>query len=109
MKANTWKRPGNSLRFKLTLSIFIMTLPLVGMLLYNNFYAIQVVREQVADSYSNTLMHSMSQIDADLNNIDFYMNTIAGMGSDLMSLSLAEKDDDRSEEHTSELQSRENL
>jgi len=94
MKANTWKRPGNSLRFKLTLSIFIMTLPLVGMLLYNNFYAIQVVREQVADSYSNTLMHSMSQIDADLNNIDFYMNTIAGMGSDLMSLSLAEKDDD---------------
>jgi two-component system sensor histidine kinase YesM len=71
-----------------------MTLPLVGMLLYNNFYAIKVVREQVADSYSNTLSQNMSQIDADLNDVDSYMNTISGMSSDLMSLSLAENDDD---------------
>lgn len=83
----------NSLRFKLTLSVFIMTLPLVGMLLYNNFYAIHVVREQVADSYKNTLSLYMNQIDNQLNDIDSYMNSIAGNGYDVISLELAETDD----------------
>lgn len=94
MKTSVWKRSGDSLRFKLTLSILTMTLPLVGMLLYNNFYAIQVVRGQVAESYGNTLAHAVSQIDADLNNIDSYINTVSGMSTDLLSLSMAEKDDD---------------
>ncbi len=88
----TWSK--NSLRFKLTISVFIMTLPLVGMLLYNNFYAIYVVREQVADSYKNTLSLYMNQIDSDLSDIDSYINTIAGTGYDIISLKLAENDDD---------------
>lgn len=85
----------NSLRIKLTLGVLIMTLPLIGMLFYNNFYAIEVVREQVAQSYKNTLTHSMNQIDNDLNNIDAYMNTIGGTSSAYLStLNLAESDDD---------------
>jgi len=80
----------NTLGFKLTLSIFIMTLPLVGMLVYTNFYAIQVVREQVSETYVNTLEHHVKQIDDDLAYIDSYINSINGMGaSDLISLSLA--------------------
>ncbi|MFB5678860.1 sensor histidine kinase [Paenibacillus terreus] len=88
-------KPHSSLRFKLTLSVFIMILPLVGLLLYNNFYAIQVVREQVAESYKKTLNHHMSQIDNDLNGVDAYINTVAGIGStDLASLSLVESEED---------------
>jgi len=94
MKKHEWKRFVNSIRFKLTISVFIMTLPLVGMLFYNNFYAIHVVREQVADSYKNTLSLYMNQIDSDLNDIDSYINTIAGTGYDLISLKMAETDDD---------------
>lgn len=81
-----------SLRYKLISSVLIMTLPLVGMLLYNNFYAIDVVREQVADSYKNTLTLYMNQIDTALNDVDAYMNTVAG-GFDLLSLSQAVNDD----------------
>ena len=89
-----WIQAGNSLRLKLTLSVFMMTLPLVVMLLYNNFYSIQVVREQVAQSYKSSLNHSMNLIDKDLNNIDAYMNTIAGATSELSALSVADSDDD---------------
>lgn len=85
----------NTLGFKLTLSVFIMTLPLVGMLLYTNFYAIQVVREQVSETYVNTLEHHVNQIDDDLASIDAYLNSISGLGSsDLISLSVAESDTD---------------
>lgn len=93
MKMHEMMWPSKSLRFKLTVSVFIMTLPLVGMLLYNNFYAIKVVREQVADSYKNTLMLHMNQIDSDLNDIDSYLHTLSGKGYDLISLKLAENDD----------------
>jgi len=93
MKMHEMMWPNKSLSFKLTVSVFIMTLPLVGMLLYNNFYAIKVVREQVADSYKNTLMLHMNQIDSDLNDIDSYLHTLSGKGYDLISLKLAENDD----------------
>lgn len=93
MKKLNFMRPKSSLRIKLTLSVFIMTLPLVMMLLYNNFYAIHVVREQVADSYKNTLTLHMNQIDSNLNDIDSYMNSLVGMGYDLISIKLAESED----------------
>ncbi|MHA6483303.1 sensor histidine kinase [Paenibacillus sp. strain BS8-2] len=83
----------NSLRNKLISSVLLMTLPVVGMLIYNNFYAIQVVREQVAVSYNDMLSLYMNQIDSGLNDVDAYMNTIA-IGTDLLSLSQAETDDD---------------
>lgn len=93
MKKLNFMQPKSSLRIKLTLSVFIMTLPLVIMLLYNNFYAIHVVREQVADSYKNTLTLHMNQIDSNLNDIDSYMNSLVGNGYDLISIKLAESDD----------------
>lgn len=93
MRLSGIKLHRNSIRYKLILSVLIMTIPMIGMLLYNNFYAIDVVREQVADSYHNTLKLYMSQIDSDLNDIDAYLNTLAGSGYDLISLKMAEDDD----------------
>lgn len=82
-----------SLRFKLILSVLIMTGPLLTMLIYNNFYAIDVVREQVADSYKNMLTLYMNQIDSGLNDVDAYMNSMLS-GIDLVSLDQAETDAD---------------
>lgn len=87
-----WQR--TSLRFKLIVSVLIMTMPLVGMLLYNNYYAIHVVRGQVADSYKNMLKLYKNQLDSSLNDMDSYMSTMAGSGYDLLSLSQAENDGD---------------
>ncbi|RTE09195.1 HAMP domain-containing protein [Paenibacillus whitsoniae] len=78
---------GASLRAKLIISVLIMTMPLVGMLLYNNYYAIHVVRGQVADSYNNMLNLYTTQSDSKLDDIDSYMRTLAGSGYDLLSLS----------------------
>jgi len=83
-----WKR---SLRYKLMAIVLIMTVPLIVMLVYNNFYAIHTVRDQVSNSYENTLNLYMSQIDADLYDIDIYMNFLE---SDLISLGRADSDDD---------------
>jgi two-component system sensor histidine kinase YesM len=85
-----WRRA--SLRVKLIVSVLIMTMPLVGMLLYNNYYAIHVVRGQVADSYKNTLNLYTDQSDSQLDDIDSYMRTVAGTGYDLLSLSQEEAD-----------------
>lgn len=84
-----------SLRFKLIVSALLMTGPLIGMLLYNNLYAIGVVRGQVADSYKNMLTLYMKQIDEGLNDVDAYLNTMSGVSSfDLVSLEQAESDSD---------------
>lgn len=93
MNLMKWRLSTNSLRMKLALSVFIMTVPLVGMLIYNNFYAINVVRGQVADSYKDTLVLYMKQIDTALNDADSYMNTIA-LGNDLLSIGQSVTDDE---------------
>ncbi|MDQ8735617.1 histidine kinase [Paenibacillus sp. LHD-38] len=93
MNIRNWGQRRGSLRRKLILSVLLMTIPLVGMLLYNNFYAIHVVRGQVADSYNKMLTLYMKQIDTGLNDADAYMNTIGGStSSDLVSLGQAKTD-----------------
>ncbi|WP_284646501.1 sensor histidine kinase [Paenibacillus silviterrae] len=87
-----WRQ--RSLRFKLIASVFLMTLPLVGMLLYNNFYAIHTVRGQVAESYKNMLNLYMGQIDNGLNDVDAYMRTLVDSGYDVVSLGTAATDTD---------------
>ncbi|MDQ0916285.1 sensor histidine kinase [Paenibacillus sp. V4I5] len=94
MNIRKWHGWRSSLRYKLIASVLIMTMPLVGMLLYNNFYAIHVVRGQVADSYKNMLTLYMNQIDTGLNDSDSYMNTVAGSNYDLVSLGQAATDSD---------------
>jgi len=93
MRTPFLKAMSNSLKFKLTLSVLIMTLPMIGMLLYNNVYSIDVVRAQVADSYKSSLSLYMDQIDASLNDIDSYLNTLAGISNDLIGIKMAVTDE----------------
>jgi two-component system sensor histidine kinase YesM len=93
MKTPGWLRLRGSLNFKVIISVLIMTGPLLSMLLYNNFYAIDVVREQVADSYKKMLTLYMKQIDSGLNDVDVYLNTMLS-SFDLISLDQAESDAD---------------
>ncbi|WP_201000987.1 cache domain-containing sensor histidine kinase [Paenibacillus glycanilyticus] len=95
MNIRKWFPWHSSLRLKLILSVLFMTIPLVGMLLYNNFYAIKVVRGQVADSYNNMLTLYMNQIDDGLGDIESYMNTMTSIGNyDLISLGYASAESD---------------
>jgi len=63
----------NSLRFKLVTGLMLIMLPMVSFLIYNNFYSIDVVRNQVAQSSSNMLNLYMGLIDSTLEDIDNYL------------------------------------
>jgi two-component system sensor histidine kinase YesM len=52
----------NSLRFKFVTGFLIIIIPLVFFLLFNNLYAITVVREQVSTTNSNLLAQHVKQI-----------------------------------------------
>lgn len=63
----------NSLRFKLITGLMLIMLPIVLFLIYTNFYSIQVVRNQVAQSNSNMISLYMGLIDKSLADIDSYL------------------------------------
>lgn len=63
----------NSLRFKLVTGLMLVMLPMVSFLIYNNFYSMDVVRNQVAQSNSNMLNLYMGLIDTTLVDIDNYL------------------------------------
>ncbi|MDQ0878522.1 two-component system sensor histidine kinase YesM [Paenibacillus sp. V4I3] len=52
----------NSLRFKFVAGFLIIIIPLIFFLLFNNLYAITVVREQVSTTNSNLLAQHVKQI-----------------------------------------------
>jgi len=79
-----------SLGFMLIGIVVMLTMPLIGLLLYNNFYAIHTVREQVAGSYENTLNLYMKQIDANLFDLDAFINAQEG---DLANIERAKNND----------------
>ncbi|RRJ64598.1 HAMP domain-containing protein [Paenibacillus oralis] len=85
--------PLNSIRFIQPASVLCLTLPLIAMLLYNNFYAVNVVREQVAESYRKSLSLYMGQIDSQLNDIEAYIIATA-YNMDLQSLSTPINEDE---------------
>jgi len=87
-KRARWKK---TLRYKLIVIVLLITMPLIGMLLYNNFYAIHTVREQVASSYENTLNLYIKQIDSNLFDLDAYLHTHE---VDLVNIDRAETDAD---------------
>jgi two-component system, sensor histidine kinase YesM len=60
----------NSIRFKLVLGLMVVLIPLIGLLIYNNHYGIQVVHNQVAISNKNLISLYMAQIDAHLQDAD---------------------------------------
>jgi two-component system, sensor histidine kinase YesM len=83
MKKFNFNIPRNSIRFKLIAGVLIVMLPLITLLIYNNFYAISVIHNQVAESNKNMMSLYMGQIDAGLDNIDSYLNRLSTSDNDL--------------------------
>ncbi|WP_179090129.1 histidine kinase [Paenibacillus sp. FSL H8-0548] len=86
----------NSLRFKFFAAVLVIFIPLVTVLIVNNYYSVDVVRNQVAQSNKNMLSLYKDQIDRNLEEVDKYLaNTLE---SDLNVLDLEfpkEMDEDR--------------
>jgi two-component system sensor histidine kinase YesM len=76
-----------SLRLKLIIGFCAVTIPLFIFLMYNNYYAMDVVRTQVAQSNKNLLSMYMNQIDSTFENIDNYLYTFILKESDLAIIS----------------------
>ncbi|RTE11267.1 sensor histidine kinase [Paenibacillus whitsoniae] len=73
----------NTIRFKLIFGLFVIMLPVISFLVYNSYYSISVVRNQVAQSSNNLLHLYMGLIDKDLNNIDNYLLQFAAQNAGL--------------------------
>lgn len=67
----------NSIRFKLIIGISCILVPVISFLIFDNFYAISVIRNQVARSNMNMLSQYMNQIDNSLNLVDSYLYSMA--------------------------------
>ncbi|OMF37762.1 hypothetical protein BK133_04290 [Paenibacillus sp. FSL H8-0548] len=77
-----------SIRSRLAISVLAVTLPLIALLLYNSFYSINVVRNQVASSNKNMLILYMDQINKSLEDVDQYLNSLVAIDTDLLVMGL---------------------
>lgn len=84
----------NSIRVKLVISGLLVTVPLIGLLFYNNYYAIHVVRDQVANSNKNMLSLYMREIDNGLEDVDKYLNSLVSSDTDVQIMDLPQNSDD---------------
>lgn len=73
----------NSIRFKLVIGVLIFLIPFIILLTYNNLYAIDVVRDRVADSNKSIVALCMKQINNNLAEMDKYLADLAGTDTDL--------------------------
>ncbi|WP_160720486.1 sensor histidine kinase [Bacillus sp. USDA818B3_A] len=73
----------NSLLFKLFLSVFLIIGPLIVVHIVNNYYAVEVIRSQVAQSNKNMLNIYMDQIDKGLDGVGKYIFQITQDNTDL--------------------------
>jgi len=80
-----------SVRLKLILGLFVFVAPLLLFLIFNSYYAIRVVRDQVAKSNENLTTLYMDQIDRNLEEVDKYLRITAAFESDLLPLSFLEE------------------
>ncbi|WP_338553134.1 histidine kinase [Paenibacillus sp. KS-LC4] len=75
-----------TLRFKLLFGFLLLVIPIVSFMIYNNLYAINVVRNQVAQSNKNLISLYMGQIDRNLEDVEKYLFNIAAMETGLLVL-----------------------
>ncbi|VTR62029.1 Inner membrane protein ypdA [Actinobacillus pleuropneumoniae] len=84
----------DSLRFKLIIGFVTIAVPLVALLLYNNYYASNTIREQVADSNKNSMILYTHQIEAALNKETNFLYNIAVEDPNIAALSQLLNDPD---------------
>ncbi|MEH7494026.1 sensor histidine kinase [Neobacillus niacini] len=80
----------HSLLFKLFLSVFLIIGPLIIVHIVNNYYAVEVIRNQVAQSNKNMLNVYMNQIDQSLDGVENYIYQITNTNTDLYYLEFNE-------------------
>ncbi|WP_182914409.1 sensor histidine kinase [Paenibacillus sp. 1011MAR3C5] len=82
----THKLSNKSIRFKLLVGFLLFVIPLQLLLIFDNYYAMRVVNEQVANSNRNLAALYMDQIDRSLEEVDKYLRTTVAFESDLIML-----------------------
>jgi two-component system, sensor histidine kinase YesM len=76
----------NSIRFKVVAGLLVVMVPVFTLLLYNNFYSIRVVHNQVALSNKNLISLYMSQIDDRLEDTERNLMSLLTSSYDLRSM-----------------------
>ncbi|OPH46639.1 hypothetical protein BC351_14220 [Paenibacillus ferrarius] len=80
-----------SIRFKLIVGFLLLVIPLQLLLIFDNYYGMKVVREQVANSNRHLVALYMDQIDRNLEEIDKYLRTMVAFENDLIKLDISAK------------------
>lgn len=83
----------NSLRFKAAAGVMFVLIPAVLLLIYNNLYAVNTIRNQVAESNSNFVSLYIRQIDSNLDDVNKYLNSLIVSSQDLQIIE-SSKDED---------------
>jgi two-component system sensor histidine kinase YesM len=94
MKLSAVRIPWNSIRFKLVAGLLVVIVPIISMLIYNNFYAIRVIHNQVAESNKNMMSLYMGQIDKSLEDTDTYLSRLVLNDDNLKTMSYTNNIDD---------------
>jgi two-component system, sensor histidine kinase YesM len=84
----------NSIRFKVVAGQLLVTVPLLALLLYSNFYSIRVVHNQVALSNKNLISLYMGQIDDRLTDADRNLMSLLTSNSETRSMDMPNSDND---------------
>lgn len=92
MAIKTNKLIYNNLIFKLIAGTLILTIPMVFFLIFDNYYAIRTLHNNVAEYNSNTVNLYMNQIDSDLKSIDSYIFNVVTFNTDILNLNSTDKD-----------------
>ncbi|SDD02673.1 two-component system, sensor histidine kinase YesM [Paenibacillus sp. UNCCL117] len=82
-----------SLQNKILFVFFLLILPLGLLLVYYNFYASEVIRNQVAHSNANVLSMYLGTLDRELEDIDKYLFNLIAKEPDLLALDRPEDND----------------
>lgn len=84
----------NSIRLKLVVGLFLVTVPLLSLLIYNNYYSIDVVHNQVAISNKNLISLYMGQIDTQLEAADKNILGLATTNFDIKYMDMPSSEDE---------------
>lgn len=92
-----WRMPRiswNSIRFKLVAGLLLITIPLISLLIYNNYYSVRVVHNQVAISNKNLISLYMGQIDTQLQDANLNLIGMSISDDNIRSMNNPESEDD---------------
>jgi two-component system, sensor histidine kinase YesM len=84
----------NSIRLKLVIGFLVLVVPLLFLIIYSNYYAANVAREEVAESNNKLVTLYMGTIDSTLKTVEEYLINTATFDHDIQQLEyfLSEKD-----------------